>query len=103
MKTVRLRTKAGEIRFTSLAPFTELPSWWSETKFRGGVIGNNWCLPFDEIAVADLVDVPDNTGLGAGEFQREQQRDLQLKTDEQVRRMAAGIGAGLWTPPGEKQ
>jgi hypothetical protein len=95
MKTVRLRTKAGEVRFTSLAPFADLPSWWHETKFRGGVIGNNWCLPFEEIAVADLTEVPDNTGLGAGEFQS--------KADEQVRRMAAGIGAGLWTPPGEKQ
>jgi hypothetical protein len=54
MKTVRLRTKAGEVRFTSLA---DLPSWWHETKFLGGAIGNNWCLPFDEIAVADLADV----------------------------------------------
>jgi hypothetical protein len=99
MKTVRLRTKAGEVRFTSLAPFTDLPSWWHETQFRGGVIGNNWCLPFNQIAVADLVEVPDNVGLGAGEFQA----DLRSKTDEQVRRMAAGIGAGLWTPPGEQQ
>jgi hypothetical protein len=99
MKTVRLRTKAGEVRFTSLAPFADLPSWWHETKFRGGVIGNNWCLPFEEIAVADLADVPDNTGLGAGEFQAE----LRSRADEQVSRMAAGIGAGLWTPPGEKQ
>jgi hypothetical protein len=98
MKTVRLRTKAGEVRFTSLAPFTDLPSWWHETKFRGGVIGNNWCLPFDEIAVADLVDVPENIGLGSEEYQR-----AQAAAQREVARMAAGIGAGLWTPPGEKQ
>jgi hypothetical protein len=96
MKTVRLRTKAGEVRFTSLAPFADLPSWWHETQFRGGVIGNSWCLPFEEIAVADLVDVQEPDQLPRDVVDRE------LKNRE-IARLAAGIGAGLWVPPGEKQ
>jgi hypothetical protein len=102
MKTVRLRTRAGEVRFTSLTPFADLPSWWHEMKFRGGVIGNNWCLPFDEIAVADLMEISEEKQTALGPMTQEQIERFN-EDQRRVARMAAGIGAGLWVPPGEKQ
>jgi hypothetical protein len=100
MKTVRLRTKFGEVRYTSLAPFADLPSWWHETKFRDGVIGNNWCLPFNQIAAADLVDVQDSAEIPSDQLSNAERIE---RNRDQIARMAAGIGAGLWVPPGEKQ
>jgi hypothetical protein len=97
MKMVRIRTRTGEVRICGLAPYGDLPSWWHQTRFNGAIVGSAWCLPFDEIAAADLIDAAD----GPDDIVRRHTEALHDRQADEIGRTAAAIGAGLWRPPGE--
>lgn len=59
MKLLRIETRSGQIRIVGLAPFPDLPAWISTMRRDGWCIGDIWAMPFDEIALIDVIDVPD--------------------------------------------
>lgn len=59
MKAVRVRTRCGEVRICELPAGCDLPAWWMEMRAAGHVVGHRWAMPFDNIALADVVELPD--------------------------------------------
>ena len=102
MKAVRIKTKDGDIRLCELPAGMDLPTWWQEMRSCGQIIGNRWAMPFDNIAIADLVDWPDPP--------REQHQDdpaikrrvidaANQDSERTIGQMAHAIQTGAWHPP----
>lgn len=59
MKLLRIETRSRQVRFVSLAPFPNLAAWIGTMRRDGWCVGDIWGMPFDEIALVDVVDAPD--------------------------------------------
>ena len=66
MKAVRVRTRCGEVRICELPAGCDLPAWWMEMRAAGHVVGHRWAMPFDNIALADVVEMADPRQQGLG-------------------------------------
>ena len=97
MKAVRIKTKDGDIRLCELPAGMDLPTWWQEMRSCGHIVGNRWAMPFDNIAIADLVDL-----LNPAHAERHQEPPAINQDSERViGQMARAIGGGAWHPPFE--
>ena len=92
MKAIRIRTRDGEIRLCSFGGHDSLPSFWFEAKAVGHVVGENWAMPFDNIALMDVIEIADQA---AAQLSNDPERQ------HQIDRLAQGIAAGAWKPPSE--
>lgn len=86
MKLLRIETRSGQVRLTGLAPFPNLPAWIGSMRRDGWCVGDIWAMPFDEIALVDVVDAPDQP------MERPEQ-------DAQVRDLSKAIAFGRFRPP----
>lgn len=87
MKAVKITARSGKQLLTGLGPHPDLSSWWEAARNAGAVIGNAWCLPFDLIGFAELIDI-------------QQDQAQEIGKDRHISHAAATIGAGLWKPLG---
>ena len=88
MRAIRILTRSGAIRVAVLAPYPDLLSWWLDIQVTGHVIGSHWAMPVDNIAIADLVEIPEDESQSA-----------RPARDQQTFGMAHAIESGAWKPP----
>ena len=87
MKAVRVRTRCGEVRICELPAGCDLPAWWMEMRAAGHVVGHRWAMPFDNIALADVVEMADP---------RLESENAQRETASQyVRQQQQGLGGDI--------
>jgi hypothetical protein len=57
MRMIRVKTKCGEERLASLGNANHCAAWWHNVRMSGGVHGDAWCCPYDNIAFAEIIDI----------------------------------------------
>ena len=93
MKAIRVRTWDKEIRLCTLGAHPHAASFWFEAKACGHIVGEKWCMPFENAALIDVVEIPDELGQQNIEQGAQQSRGLDALT--------GAIAAGVWKPPHE--
>ena len=92
MKAIRVKTKSGEFRFIGNLPEGySLPDWWRSRRSDGDVLGNQWCMAFDSIELADIVDIQDDPAA---------QAKPTIRDTSNAGNAADRLAAGLWKPHG---
>lgn len=87
MKLIRIETHSGQVRFVQLAPCPNLPAWIGAMRRDGWCIGDIWAMPFDEIALVDVIDVPEQS-----------MAQPEAPPDAQVHNLASSIAFGRFKP-----
>lgn len=86
MKILRIETRSGQIRVVQLAPYPDLPTWINVMRRDGWYIGTEWALPFDSIALIDVVEV-ENPG--------NSEKETPENSEASVHRLSNAIRGGL--------
>ena len=91
-KLLRFTFRNGDVRMGNLPNGRTLVELWSIFRRDGAIVGEQWCAQFDHVAMIEVVEAAataTESGLGS------------TPTDQNVARLAVGMGVGAFKPPGE--
>ena len=93
-KLIRITFRNGDVRMGNLPNDRTLPQLWSTFKRDGAIVGEQWCAQFDHVAMIEVAGdaSPDSATRGVG---------TGTPADQNVAKLAIGMGIGAFKPPGE--
>lgn len=93
-RKLRITFRNGDVRLGDFPAGQTLPQLWGTFKRDGAIIGDVWCAHLDFVAMIEVAEI----ARGAASELDTESRPL---ADQNVARLAVGMGIGAFKPPGE--